>query len=190
MASADHAGNGSDQMKAYILQFSEGGTTMENAEALAKAIIRSYRKEVLHGAAVYLAFNKSAGEAELRQYLRWAEEDIRQKEAYRDLPIPSWSDELEAKRQEAVSNDRQSREVENNNNSITLITYEDDHTQHFKLQNGEEEIYCTLCNQIDNHLTDCPNAAEERLIFSAIQASEQEAFWRREINGIFAETVE
>ena len=99
MASADHSGNGSDQMKAYMLQY-YGGISMGQAESVAKSIIRSYREDVLHIAAMYLAAEGEASDSRLRQYLRWAEEEVKDQEGYHDLPIPSWSDELDEKKEE------------------------------------------------------------------------------------------
>lgn len=163
MASAEHAGNGSDKLKAYIME-PDSGMSMEMAAAVARGIIGSYRKEVLHAAAVYLAFYQSADDAMLRKFLRWAEEDVRKNELYKDLPIPSWSDELAAKQEEEQERLRQSGWRINVDESIleniSKIKYAKDGIQTLITHSGADHTFCTHCQQLDGHTTQCINFRE------------------------------
>jgi len=171
MASADHAGNGSDKMKANILQFNDG-MPVEQAESIAKGIVSSYSKKVRYYASVFLANKGSASDDELRQFVRWAEEDIREQQIYGDLPLPSFTDEFYELRNESKEiNDSSEDEGE----EIILITYQKDGSQIFHLANGSEKVFCPLCHEVDGHQENCPENkekpfAEEYVIFDVKKA--------------------
>lgn len=192
MASAEHEGKGSDQMKAYMLQYYPGGISMESAEGIAKSILASYRADILHGAAVFLAYYGSATDSQLRQFLRWAEEDLKETDEYRDLPIPSWSDELDAKAEEPKgANEPEETRIrpgyggQAEGEGIVLITYQEDGTHHYHLMNGNEEVFCTHCGLTNDHTAECPNFSMEE-----VMTPEAETFWEKELSTIFDVSAE
>lgn len=175
MASAEHEGNGSDQLKADILQY-DGGISMSQAEAIAKSIIRSYRKEVLHVAAMYLAAKGSATGSELRTFLRWAEEEVKEQDKWKDVPVPSWSAELNTKETD------EDKEVKTDETENAKILYLENNMQKFIYADGQEEIFCLNCNTLNGHNDECPNQEKLRII----RRAEYTIFWPKNSEEFFS----
>ena len=160
MASAEHDGNGSDQAKAYYLQ--ERGMGMEAAEKAAKSIIGRYEENVLRIAAMYLAAKGKADEFQLRTFLRWAEEEVKEQEEYAMLQRWYWSDDLEEKRKEYLH-----EEDSDDQNESAPIHYLPVDRARMIDANGKEKTLCNLCHGIDGHAEGCANQEKPRQTFKA-----------------------